>query len=359
MQILISTLAIIICLICVVGIHELGHVIAAKLFGVKINSVSLGFGKAIYSWKHRSGCKINIGVWPVGGCVHLLNNRVSQAPDELQEYCFDKKPIWVRTIILLSGSLANIIMAFIALVFMLMLGFKQLPSIVETVTPESHAAISGIKPLDRISSVAGHKTAYWRDVSMQLIMHVGQKKVPITTCSNTNNCKNTTIDLNIWNNKTEKDFSMYRALGMMPMVGEQHSKQIAGSSFVESIVQGFSQLIGLICFFFVMLKQILTGSIPFAALLGPFKFFEAVIDSFSQGIATFLYFIGNFSLAMGIANLLPIPSLDGGSILYGFIEKVRGKPMSVPLELLIYRLISIAFAIFIVKLIVNDLNHYF
>lgn len=358
MQPLISICVIILCLISVIAIHELGHALAAKAFGVKINKISLGFGKTICSWQSKSGYTIDLNILLIGGRVNLLNNRTNTIDREQYIYCFDRQPIWVRTIILLSGSIANAFAAFLALVFMIMLGFNQLKPNIAEVTPGSYAAQAGLMAESTINSINDQPVKYFRDLGMQLIMNLGREKVAINFCDKKNKCHESFINLNIWN-RDSKEFSIFKAIGFTPEDVSENIIKIKGESLGQAIISGLNQLASLTCFFLVMIKQILTGSIPFAALIGPFKFFEAIIDSFSQGLATFLYFIANFSLAMAIANLLPIPTLDGGSIIYGLIEKIRGKPLSIALEILIYRLVFTAFAIFIVQLIVNDLKYYF
>lgn len=358
MQTFISICAVIICLICVISIHELGHGIAAKILNVKIRKISIGFGRPVFSWKSKSGYDIDLCPLLIGGRVHLYNNRVHPVADDEQLYCFDKQPLWIRIIILLSGSFANLILAFVALVFMLMLGFNQLKPIIAEVMPDSKAALAGLSANSKIISVANRKTPYFRDVAMQFITHVGQKDVDITFCNLENNCQQGKINLDIWHNNL-KDFSMFSAIGFTPQNIEENSIHVKGVNFTTAVKDSILQLIDLTAFFAIILKQIVTGNIPFASLIGPFKFFEAIIDSFAQGLATFLYFITNFSLAMAIANLLPIPTLDGGEIFYCCIEKIRGKPMTVALEVLIYRLIFIVFAMFFVQLIVNDLKYYF
>jgi regulator of sigma E protease len=202
------------------------------------------------------------------------------------------------------------------------------------------------------------KTPYFRDVAIQLIMNLGKNNVPISFCDSKNICQQSTINLNLWNAKS-KQLSMFAAIGFTPGDIEKNRINVPGVNFSTAVKNSFSDLVNLTKFFVIMIKQILTGNIPFATLIGPFKFFEAIIDSFQQGLTTFLYFIVNFSLAMAIANLLPIPSLDGGGIIYCLLEKIRGKPLSIALEELIYRLVFIAFAMFFTQLIVNDLKYYF
>lgn len=106
----------------------------------------------------------------------------------------------------------------------------------------------------------------------------------------------------------------------------------------------------------MILKQLFTGAIPFSVLLGPIGIFAASVASLMQGIAVFLFFIATLSLAVAVINLLPIPGLDGGSIVYAIVEKIRGKPVSVPMELLLHRLVFIIFCVLLVHLLMNDLQ---
>ena len=358
MQILISTLAILICIILVFGIHELGHAIAAKCFGIKITKVSIGLGKDIHCFKAKPLKKLTIAMWPIGASVHLLNTRVTTVDPKDYSVCFDKKPILVRIIVLLAGSLLNFIVAYLALIFMLMLGFKQFPSVVDNVQVNSRAAISGIENKAQITAIAGKPTPYWRDVGMQLLINTGKECVSISTCNQQNLCNKHILNLKkLWKDNA-KDLSLFAAIGITPKASQTDIVVVKALHFMPALKNAWFQLCDLLYFLLAMMKQVILANIPFAALLGPFKFFETMIDSFSQGLATFLYFIGNFSLAMGVANLLPIPSLDGGSICYTLLEKIRGRPISIALEILIYRLASIAFMIFFVQLILNDFRNY-
>ncbi len=130
-------------------------------------------------------------------------------------------------------------------------------------------------------------------------------------------------------------------------------------SFFQACQNAFLQIMGLLYFFLVMLKQLFTGHIPFAALLGPLGLFTAMVNSFLQGLAVFLYFIASLSLSVALVNLFPIPGLDGGSIVYALVEKVRGKPASIAMEILLHRLMFIAFSLVLVQLILNDMQRYF
>ena len=147
-------------------------------------------------------------------------------------------------------------------------------------------------------------------------------------------------------------------IGINPEVSAPQIEQVQGSCFLLACEHATHQLLGLILFFIVMLKQLATGALPFSLLLGPFGLLTSMVHSFFKGRGVFLYFITTLSLSVGLTNLLPIPGLDGGSIVYALIEKVRGKPVSVAMEVLLHRLMLIVLCVFVVHLLMNDLQHY-
>ncbi len=354
---IISFFVVVTCLIVVIGIHELGHGLAASFFHIGIHRISLGFGQTLKRWKTASGIEIELNLFLIGGRVYLLNSRVAPVSENNLRYCFDKKPIWVRTIVLLAGSITNLMMGFMALFFMMLIGFKQLEPVVASISPFSHAANAGLLAGDRINQVAEHDTPYWRDVGMRFIMNAGKNNVVIQFCSTAGQCRISHINLNLRDIKTSHQ-SIFSALGIIPEKSSTYILHIKGLPITQAVRNAWVQSSQLVCFFVIMIKQILTGNIPFAALLGPFKLFETIIDSFSQGLAIFLYFLANFNIAMALVNLLPLPNLDGGAIIYGLIEKFRGKPLSIAFELLIYRLCFIVLVLIFIQLILNDLRSY-
>jgi len=125
------------------------------------------------------------------------------------------------------------------------------------------------------------------------------------------------------------------------------------------MTQANATIIQWLYFFLMVLKQLIIGAIPFSVLLGPIGLFAVSITSLSQGIVVFMFFIASLSTAVALVNLFPIPGLDGGSILYALIEKIRGKPLSVAMELLLYRLVVIVFALLLVHLLMNDLQRFY
>ena len=120
-----AALAVILSVLLVVGVHEAGHALAARLFHITIKRISIGFGRPLFTWRTRSGVEWVWALWPLGGYVHLLNTRNTMVSPEDYAFCFDKKPIGTRCIVLLSGIFANLLMAWLALVLLYSVGYQQ------------------------------------------------------------------------------------------------------------------------------------------------------------------------------------------------------------------------------------------
>lgn len=355
---IVSLLAIVLSLLLVIGLHEAGHALAAYLFKVKIQKVSIGFGQALLKWQGKSGCQWVWSMWPIGGYVLLLNTRITTVSPVDYSVAFDKKPIWIRCVIFLSGAMANLIVAYLALTLMLMIGYNQrLPVIAKVVKP-SLAAAAGLTSGDKILRLNGQNTASWPEANMQLLTGLGNKSVDIVVENTTGNVRHTTLDLTKWHYHGGKN-ALLLGIGITPELSEKYREHIPALSLLTAGCHAFTQLTQIIWFYCIMLKQLITGVLPFAILIGPLGTFSLMVHSFLQGLARFLYFITCLSIVVGIVNLLPIPSLDGGSILYALIEKIRGKPISVAMEILIQRLVMIILGVFLVQLLLNDVQNFF
>ncbi|WP_058533563.1 M50 family metallopeptidase [Legionella saoudiensis] len=348
-----AIIAIILTLLLVVGIHEAGHALVARYFQVKIKKISIGFGKPLLRWQTSSGCEWVWAMFPLGGYVQLENTRIS--PVEPSEYsgCFDKKPIWQRILILLAGAVANLITAWIALILVYSIGLTYTLPQVKSVQPNSLAAQAGITVGDQFVSIADRATPTWNDVGMQMVVLWGQKEVPMVLSHGTE-LKKVTINLSQVSFRGAKSHLLSQ-LGIEPNLSAP--RDTLRSSSLGAAIHQANAVIGNMLYFFVMIfKQLFTGVIPFSMLLGPLSVFAASVASLTQGIVVFMFFIATLSLAVALVNLFPIPGLDGGSIVYAILEKIRGKSISVAMELLVHRLVFIVFCVVLVHLLMNDLQ---
>jgi regulator of sigma E protease len=351
---LLAIVAIILTLILVVGIHEGGHALAARYFKVKIKKVAIGFGKPLLHWQSSSGCEWIWAMFPLGGYVQLENSRISPVKTSDYSSCFDKKSIWQRIVILLSGAMANFIIAWIALVLVFTIGLNYTLPQIKSVLLDSPAARGGVAVGDQFISIAGHATPSWSDVGMQLVISWGKKEVPfVLSTDGGKKFKVITVDLSKRSVHGLKP-NLLVQLGVEPDLSAPRST--LRFPIAEAIHQANATIIYMLYFFLMIFKQLFSGVLPFSMLLGPLSIFTVSVASLTQGFVVFMFFIATLSLAVGLVNLFPIPGLDGGSIVYALIEKIRGKAVSVAMELLLHRLAFIIFCVILVHLLMNDLQ---
>lgn len=351
---LMALVAIPVMVVLVIGLHEVGHAIAARLCGVKIQTISLGFGKPILRWQGK-GCEWIWAIWPLGGYVKLLNSRIAPVESSAFFQCFDKQVVWKRCFILSSGALANAFVALTAFTLFFMLGFKQQLPVVQSVVANSIAAKAGIYPNDQWLAVAGKKVTSWQEVGMQLITHLDQQTIRVRVKNPFGATRD--VDLNGQSVLATQSKSLLSALGIEANQSADTVVRIPGVSLVNAVPAAIVIFLQFIMVYCLLIKLLITGVLPFSLLLGPLGLLAVSVYSLAQGLALFLYFIASLSLAVGLVNLLPIPGLDGGSILFAVVEKIRKKPVSIGFEVLLHRLMVIGFSLLFVQLVLNDFTH--
>ena len=341
----------------IVLVHELGHALAAKWLGVKIQRISFGLGRPILTYQSKNNIEYAWSLWPIGGYVKLLNTRIHDVPKPQHQYCFDKQPCWKKVIILLAGALMNFLLAILAFQIHFMLGYQELKPVVSTVSENSVAYSAGIRGGDTVLSVAGYQTHSWQDVGIQFIQRLNQKKVTVVVANKSGQEKTINLNLLKWQFQSN-DSTLFNGLGIQPDIEQFNIETIKGLHFFSALKAALIHFLQLSVFLFSFLKLLLTGYVPFAILLGPVGAISELIISFYHGLSAFCFFIGYFSMAVGWLNLIPFPSLDGCAIVYAVVEKIRKKPISIALEVLLQRLSIIILVVFFIQLLLNDLKRY-
>lgn len=175
MDFLLQLLAFIITILLLVSVHEAGHFFVAKALGIKVLRYAIGFGKPLYRYKGPSGTEYIIGYIPLGGYVKLLDEREVIVPESEKAVAFNRKPLWMRTLVVLAGSAMNLIFAILSLWMMYMIGVETIKPVVGGVVPDSIVAASGIKPGDIVRSVDGNVTPSLQKVVLRIVERVGEK----------------------------------------------------------------------------------------------------------------------------------------------------------------------------------------
>jgi regulator of sigma E protease len=313
-------------------IHELGHYFVARWFGVKAEVFSIGFGREIGGWTDRRGTRWKLCWLPVGGYVRFAGD-MSPASEPSKEWLslpaeerartFQAKPLWQRFLIVLAGPMTNIVFAVLILSgFVLAYGAPQTPPIVDVVKPGSAAEAAGIQRGDRILSVDGTEVRVFEDIAPLVILHpneplsvrferAGEERELAITPKAT----------------TEKDkFGNEFNKGMLG-IGPGARTEFASVPLWQVVPIAIGQTWRIITLSLEGVGQILSGKRSLEELGGPLKIAKFSGEQTSQGAISYISFVALISINLGFINLLPIPLLDGGHLLFYMIEGIRRKPL--------------------------------
>ena len=166
-----------------VAIHELGHYLAGRLFGTKIESFSIGFGRQVADWTDKRGTRWQLSWLPLGGYVKFAGDAnaagagsegLESIPERDRHRYFAFKPLWQRSLIVLAGPAINLVLAvLIYAAFNLAYGHAVRPPVVAEVVPESAAAAAELQPGDRILSIDGRGIDEWQELVAEVTMNPG------------------------------------------------------------------------------------------------------------------------------------------------------------------------------------------
>jgi regulator of sigma E protease len=354
LSILLFIIAAMLLLLLVVGVHEYGHYLAARLTGVGIKRLSVGMGPVLIKKKWRSGVEFAFSLLPIGGYVSLMDEREGKVSPKERPHAFNRKPAWIRVIILAAGPVFSILLPIIIYFVLYLIGAEVVKPVVGKIEPQSIAQRAGLKRHDEILSVGGFNTQDWTLALLAVVSHSGDKKRLRMLVKNTQGqIRPLSLDLSHWQlngvfPKPLKSLGISRTKKSVKGI----IKLPFGEAFVESVLQT-GRYIALNA---LVLQKLVSGKLSFRALGGPIAMFGIANNLFRYNLQLFFQFVALLSIAVCIVNILPIPGLDGGQILYVLIEKIRGKPISIPMQILLYRFSMIVLFIFFMQLVANDLN---
>ncbi len=341
-------------MLLVIGLHELGHYFAAKCLGVGVRQIVLGLGKPFYRKTLASGLVLGVTPYPIGGYVKLLDEREAPLLEEEKPRSFTYQAPWRRIVILLAGSAVNFLVAFLIFSSIFFVGMKQTSVIIGDIDVQSIAAKGGLQAGDLIQSIDGWQTPNWSLALLSIMSHSGNHSPMMLTIKRGNETNLTAmLSMTAWNFNGLRQTPL-DSLGIQ--LPEVLTKEMVRYGGMDAFKQGACRTWQYLALNLSMMKNIATRKISIAALSGPLTLVEAAQSELDLGLMRFLSFIALLSVAVGLINLLPLPSLDGGHILYVLIEKVRGKAMALDVEVLIYRFMLAALFIFCMQLLANDLN---
>ncbi|MEF9840620.1 MAG: RIP metalloprotease RseP [Lachnospiraceae bacterium] len=295
----------------IVIVHELGHFLLAKKNGIKVSEFSLGMGPCIIS-KVVGETKYSWKLLPLGGSCMMGEDET----DDLSEGSFNSKSVWARISVIAGGPIFNFILAFIFSVILVMwIGYDA--PVVGSLANGFPAQEAGIKPGDTILKMNQKSIDIWREVRIYNQFHQGETVNVVYERDGKKYEK--TIE-------PKKDENGQYLLGVF---GSGYEKK----GFFTAIKYGIIEVKYWICTTIESLKMLLTGSIGVDQMSGPVGIVNFVGDTYetskADGVAVVVVNLINIvillSANLGVMNLLPIPALDGGRLVFLIIEAIRKK----------------------------------
>jgi regulator of sigma E protease len=310
--------------------HELGHFIFAKLTGVKVLKFSIGLGPKLLGRKIGE-TEYVLSAIPFGGFVKPLGEEPGEEiAEEEKKRAFHFQPVWKRALIVLAGPVFNFFLAYIIFVVFLSLklpvAIPELSSITTSIAgivEDSPAAKAGIEENDVIVAINGSTVGDWGEMAEIISKHAGKE-----------------LTLRI---KRGEDFVMVRVIPAPTTLKDESGQEITvgrigiskqldfkviESSVFMAPLKGIEAVYEWSILTLEVVGKILTGSVSSKQVGGPILIVDAASKAASAGAATYFGFIAIISINLAILNLLPIPVLDGGHLMFMSIEAVRRRPLS-------------------------------
>lgn len=322
-----SLLSFIFVLGVLVFVHEFGHFLFAKLFGVRVLKFSLGFGGKLIG-KKWGDTEYLISAFPLGGYVKMFGEHQDEEIDPAeQQRSFSHKDVWQRFCIVAGGPVFNLL--FTVVLFFGLFAVAGLPEMVDTtaigkVSPGSAAEESGVKAGDTIQSINGQETTSWLQVSDLIKKSGGEEVVLVVKRQGEQVTIVAKPRMEIVKDDFGEEIDQRYLLGITRNEIYKFNKVSIPDAFEASFIATWraSELI------VKGLQKIIERVIPASELGGPIRIAVIAGEQMEAGWYNLFYFMGVLSVNLGILNLLPIPVLDGGHLVFLSIEGIRRRPLS-------------------------------
>ncbi|MDR3345585.1 MAG: RIP metalloprotease RseP [Campylobacteraceae bacterium] len=294
--------------------HEFGHFIAARIFKVKVEVFSIGFGKKVVS-KKFGDTTYCLSMIPLGGYVQMKGqNDIDPTQTSDDEDSYNKKAPWKRIIILFAGPFANFVLAFLLYLIIANLGVPSFAAQIGGFSNNSVAQAAGLQINDTIKEINGVNIKIWDDVKKAIQKSEGEIDISAQREDKLFQTKLTPLlgeNQNIFKEKVYE-----KLIGITPS-GKVFDAHYGG---VESISYAKDELLSASLMIFKSLQKLITGVVSPKELGGIIAIVDITSSAAKAGIVAFFMLTALISVNLGVLNLLPIPALDGGHIMFNIYE---------------------------------------
>lgn len=313
-----------------VFVHEYGHYIVGRWCGVKADAFSIGFGRKVFGWTDKRGTEWKIGWLPLGGYVQFAGDRDAvsqpdagwqQLPADERSHTFPAQPVWKRALIVLAGPVTNFLFAILIFAaFNMAYGVPQTPPVIGAIQAGSAAEDAGLRVGDRIVRIDGRTMDTFNDIQGAVAFNLGKP-----------------ADLEIERGTGQLNLTLRpRMISERDRFGNPAERAVIGirsgppvyaaAGPLTAVRASVAQTGEMVRLTGSILGQFVTGQRSIKDMGGPVKIAKQSGEMAALGISTLIFFAAFISINLGFINLLPLPMLDGGHLLFYAYEAIRRRP---------------------------------
>ena len=350
----ITLLSFVVVLGVLIFFHEFGHFLIARLFGVGVEKFSLGFGPRLIG-KKIGRTDYRISAIPLGGYVKMVGEEPdAEVPPADIPVSFTHKHVFKRMCIVAAGPCFNILLAImIFFTIFLISGLFILKASVGEVREGSPAFAAGLKPGDEITAIDGKPVSNWNDMTETIGASNGKTLKINVKRADTDLVFQITPELIPAKNIFGEDIKRY-IIGISS-AGEFYIKKL---NPFQAMTESLQQTYNIVDLMVVVLGKLITGRISTDTLGGPIMIAKMAGDEAKSGIENLILFIALISVNLAIINLLPIPVLDGGHLLFFILEAIKGHPVSLKVREIAQQIGLFIILLLVILVFYNDIFRY-
>ena len=321
----------------VVFFHELGHFLVARWCKVKVDAFSVGFGKELIGFTDRHGTRWKLSLIPLGGYVKFAGDenaasvpdrdRILQMSEEERKTAFIAKPVWQRAAVVAAGPFANFLLS-IVIFAMIFLSFGKMVTlpVVDSVRPGSAAEVAGLQTGDRILAVDGVSVETFNQ--LQRIVSASADIPLVLDVERGEHLLNMTVTPEL--REITDNFGNKQRVGLLGVTRSIEQDTLINKKFgpVEAVIEGVNETVFIAERTLSYLWGVISGREAADQLGGPIRVAQVSGQVATQGIVPLLSLAAVLSISIGLLNLMPVPMLDGGHLVFYAAEAIRGKPLS-------------------------------
>ena len=334
-----------------VVVHELGHFIVARWAGVRILRFSVGFGPRLFAWT-RGHTEYAVSAIPLGGYVKMAGEQSSEATHEPYEYL--SKPISTRAAIIFAGPFVNYLVALLSLWVVFVIGYPELLPVVGKTVDQMPAKAAGIETGDRVRAINGKEIRTWEEMT-KVIYDAPERPLSFTI---EHQGASRTVSITPRSKRITDPFGRRKTVGLVGISpsGSFETYRVGPGQAVWRTIKQQNEWVGQTM---LSLWSMVTGRLAFhESVTGPIGILYLTSEAVRMGISPLLYLASLFSLSLALFNVFPIPILDGGHLLFLFLEKLRGRAVSVNIQERSAQVSFVLLVTLVLVICINDVNRF-